>query len=114
MYSPMNGSSGHGFPPQFIAHFPSVAPGSPAGPIIAIPARSLPAPPEEPEDKSKPTETELLNRILSAIAKLSHQVRSQGKALREITAQQCAIEDRLSLMEQSGKVMPLKTHTDFR
>ena len=99
----MNGSPGPGYPPQFIAHFPPVGPG--ASPIIAIPARSLPAPTES-EDASKPSDTELLNRIISSIAKLTHQVKTNGKAIREVAAQQGTIQDRLSLLEQSGMARP--------
>ena len=98
----MNGAPGLGFPPQFIAHFPPIAPG-PAGNIIAIPAGALPASPTVPSDPSKPTDSEILDRILATVAKVSHQVRTNGKALREIATQQCAIAERLDTLEQDSE-----------
>ncbi|KAI9802425.1 MAG: hypothetical protein M1825_002809 [Sarcosagium campestre] len=107
MFSPQQGHPT--FAPPLFAHFVP-APGSqhPPGALIALPPRPAithrpsqeQQAPQDGEDPPEAADNELLKKILLAVSKISHQVRHNEKALRDITSRQSAIEDRLSLMEQ--------------
>ncbi|KAI9806843.1 MAG: hypothetical protein M1833_002500 [Piccolia ochrophora] len=106
MFNPMSPPPGPpGFAPPLFAHFVP-APGSPHGALLALPHR--PTQPNKQHDEqhqraegaTDSAENELLKKILLSVSRISHQVKHNEKALRDITGRQSAIEDRLSLMEQ--------------